>query len=306
MARVIPIKGLDTDLEKVVNDLKSTIERRNHLNDYIEALTNIQDIYMKIKILAGTLGFSVKEIEFSEKTISNLDILFNNSNMSQSDIKQYEIDKNNYLDKMNSAQEQVISKSQELDNQINLLLELKENVKVNLADKDFTSIDNILKSLDQFVIALDLKRVVEKAIKDQKNPIKKVVIEQPNEEEQNSLETDDFSYLNDIVSEGSMVNTGSNSNYNTIKEEKISEDKEETPFVEPIVQEENIIPTGKKVVTISNINPTINAILHPEMAKPVVEDQVDVFSNNGPVIPTSDQVNYTDDSIFETIPGINN
>ena len=227
MARVIPIKGLDTDLDKVVNDLKSAIERRNHLNSYIDALTKIQDIYMKIKILAGTLGFSVKEIEFSEKTISNLDILFKNSNMSSEDIKQYEIDKNNYLEKMNSAQIQVISKSKELDNQINLLLDLKEDVKDELADKDFSTIDNILKSLDQFVIALDLKKIVEKALKDQKNPKKPVKIETKEEEEK--PEVDEFSYLNDLVYEGDTLNAEPKDTEFSLKKE-----------IEPITDFENI------------------------------------------------------------------
>ena len=309
MARVIPIKGLDADLDKVVNDLKSAIERRNHLNSYIEALTEIQDIYMKIKILAGTLGFSVKEIEFSEKTISNLDILFKNSNMSSEDIKQYEADKNNYLEKMNSAQVQVISKSQELDNQINLLLELKENVKDELADKDFSTIDNILKSLDQFVLALDLKKIVEKALKDQKNPKKPIKIEKKEEEEK--VEVDDFSYLDDLVYEGKTLNGDQNK-----EDESVKEEKEETPVIEvennekevtPEVVEE-VIPNGKKVISVSNINPTINSILHPEL-KPVVEDKVDIFSTDGPVIPNmgiNNDVVDSGESIFETIPSVNN
>ncbi len=275
MARVIPIKGLDSDLEKVVNDLKSAIEKRNHLNDYIDALTKMQDVYMKIKILAGTLGFSVKEIEFSEKTISNLDILFKNSNMDDADAKQYEKDKNIYLEKMNLAQMQVINKSKELDNQINLLLELKDHVKENLADKDFSSIDNILKSLDMFVDALDLKSVVEKAIKDQKTV--KEDVQEETQSEDNS-ENDDFTSLNDIVSEGEMMQ---------VKEDK-KEDKKVNKDEINTEEEKKQQIGGKKILSISNINPTISKILHPE-SKPFVEDNVEIFSNNnGPVIPPMD------------------
>ncbi len=303
MARVIPIKGLDSDLEKVVGDLKSAIERRDHLNDYIDALTQIQDIYMKIKILAGTLGFSVKEIEFSDKTISNLDILFKNSNMNEEDTKQYEIDKGNYEEKMNSAQLQVITKSQELDNQINLLLDLKESVKDNLADKDFSSIDNILKSLDMFVDALDLKKIVEKAIKDQKYTKEQKKAVEENEDEDNG-DTDDFSSLNDIVSEGEMLHVKKEE-----KKEKEEPKKEEaTPIVpedlnisepkEPETQEVPVIPNGKKVLSISNLNPSINSILHP-VQKPVVEDNVETFAPGSPTPPVTDD---TSAPAFDPLP----
>lgn len=214
MAKVIPIQGLDGDLDKIILELRKATEKRNDLNNFIDILTQIRDIYMQIKVLAATTGFAVKEIEFSEKTISNLDILFNNTRLNDEDKIRFEDEKSLYVNKKRNAQRSVISKTKELEVQLDALEQINKEYNSYLKDKDIITIERIINSLTSFMEALELKSICEKAMNE-------VDYEEPRRDVYNN----EFDSLNNMVSNDMPIN---DIPVNEIKIDQITNNDEET------------------------------------------------------------------------------
>ena len=155
MAKFLPIKGLDSDLEKIVSEVNVSVQKRDELNEYIDVMSKVQDYYLQIKILYGTLSFAVKEVEFSAKTLSNLKVLVENSSISSELKDKYSNDEKLYATKYNEALTSALNKREEFNFILN---DMEKNVDLfnEKNTKSFIPLDQIINDCKEFINNLNL------------------------------------------------------------------------------------------------------------------------------------------------------
>lgn len=155
MAKIRPIKGLDSDIENIALNKAETIIIRDEAIDKVEVLSLQEKIYTGIKRITMALGFSVKEVEFCKRMIDECDEI-SQKDFPKEELENIEKDKRDYIQRQNDANKKIIDKAIDLNEELENLEELKNNKSKYLTEDVLTSIDRIIKEINEFKKALEI------------------------------------------------------------------------------------------------------------------------------------------------------
>lgn len=163
MAKIRPIKGLDTDLENIALNKAETIIIRDEAIDKVEVLSLQEKIYSTIKRITMSLGFSVKEVQFCQRMIRECEEI-SKKDFPQEDLDSIEKDRQDYIAREREANKKIVAKAIELNKELANLEELKKHKSKYLTEEVLTTIDNIISEIKQFKKALEIDNIEESEI----------------------------------------------------------------------------------------------------------------------------------------------
>ncbi len=155
MAKIRPIRGLDSDIENIAMTKAETIIIRDEAIDKVEVLSLQEQIYSSIKRITMALGFSVKEVQFCKRMIKECEDI-SQKDFPKEDLESIERDKQDYIEREKEANKKIVSKAIELNAEITNLEELKKHKSKYLTDDIISNLDRMINEIEQFKKSLEI------------------------------------------------------------------------------------------------------------------------------------------------------
>lgn len=155
MAKIRPIRGLDSDIENIAMTKAETIIIRDEAIDKVEVLSLQEQIYSSIKRITMTLGFSVKEVQFCKRMIKECEDI-SLKDFPKEDLESIERDKQDYIEREKGANKKIVSKAIELNVEITNLEELKKHKSKYLTDDIISNLDRMINEIEEFKKSLEI------------------------------------------------------------------------------------------------------------------------------------------------------